>query len=176
MCISISKLGKWRCIVVCRDTLPLFWLSANDTSERPQNLHWVPVWWTVHLWHKDPEDVVYSCWANAIRPMIFLTSTNHGCVYTLSQEDGDELYFAPIYANGTINLEEFAPVDMDGVDMDEMEVYDIRNRLVAMSNIWTGTRGLTRPPPSVKFKSFTTQPNNGNPLSHRLRTSWSLRG
>jgi hypothetical protein len=37
-------------------------------------------------------------------------------------------------------------VDMDAVDMDDMEVYDIRNRLVAMSNIWTGTRGLTGPP------------------------------
>jgi hypothetical protein len=56
-------------------------------------------------------------------------------VYTLSQEDGDELYFAPIYANGTVNLEEFAPVDMDALDMDDMEVYDIRNRLVAMSNL-----------------------------------------
>jgi len=77
----------------------------------------------------------YSYGANAIRPMIFLTSTNHGCVYTLSQEDGDELYFAPIYADGCVNLEEFAPVDMDALDMDDMEVYDIRNRLVAMSNI-----------------------------------------
>jgi hypothetical protein len=45
------------------------------------------------------------------------------------------LYFAPIYANGTVNLEEFAPVDMDALDMDDMEVYDIRNRLVAMSNL-----------------------------------------
>lgn len=77
----------------------------------------------------------YICGANAIRPMIFLTSTNHGCVYTLSQEDGDELYFAPIYADGRVNLEEFAPVDMDALDMDDMEVYDIRNRLVAMSNL-----------------------------------------
>lgn len=82
-----------------------------------------------------PRNSGYSCWANAIRPMIFLTSTNHGCVYTLSQEDGDELYFAPIYADGTVNLEEFAPVDMSTVDMDDMEVYDIRNRLVALSNL-----------------------------------------
>jgi hypothetical protein len=61
--------------------------------------------------------------------MIFLTSTNHGCVYTLSQEDGDELYYAPIYANGNVNLEEFAPVDLDRADMDKMELFDIRNRL-----------------------------------------------
>jgi hypothetical protein len=67
--------------------------------------------------------------------MIFLTSTNHGCVYTLSQEDGDELYYAPIYANGNINLEEFAPVDMDSVDMDDMEVYDIMRRLKVMNEV-----------------------------------------
>ena len=77
----------------------------------------------------------YICGANAIRPMVFLTSSNHGCVYTLSQEDGDELYFAPIYKDGTVNLEEFAPVDMDALDMDDMEVYDIRNRLVAMASV-----------------------------------------
>ncbi len=62
-------------------------------------------------------------------PMIFVTSTNHGCVYTLSQEDGDELYYAPIYSDGSVNLEEFAPVDLDAVDMDDMEIFDIRNRL-----------------------------------------------
>lgn len=61
--------------------------------------------------------------------MIFLTVADHGCVYTLSQEDGDELYYAPIYANGSVNLEEFAPVDLDSADMDQMELFDIRNRL-----------------------------------------------
>lgn len=67
--------------------------------------------------------------------MIFLTSTNHGCVYTLSQEDGDELYYAPIYSDGSVNLEEFAPVDLDAVDMDDMEIFDIRNRLVELSKV-----------------------------------------
>jgi hypothetical protein len=67
--------------------------------------------------------------------MIFLTSTNHGCVYTLSQEDGDELYYAPIYENGNINLEEFAPVDMNEIDMDDMEVYDIIRRLKVMNEV-----------------------------------------
>jgi hypothetical protein len=69
---------------------------------------------------------------NTQRPMVFITVPDHGCVYTLSQEDGDELYYAPIYTNGTINLEEFAPVDLDSADMDEMELFDIRNRLSAM--------------------------------------------
>ena len=67
--------------------------------------------------------------------MIFLTSTNHGYVYTLSQEDGDELFYAPIYANGNINLEEFAPVDMSEIDMDDMEVYDIMRRLKVMNEV-----------------------------------------
>jgi hypothetical protein len=67
--------------------------------------------------------------------MIFLTSTDHGCVYTLSQEDGDELYYAPIYENGNINLEEFAPVDMNEIDMDQMDVYDIMRRLKVMNEV-----------------------------------------
>ena len=67
--------------------------------------------------------------------MIFLTSTDHGCVYTLSQEDGDELYYAPIYSNGNVNLEEFAPVDMNEIDMDQMEVYDIIRQLKVMNEV-----------------------------------------
>ena len=67
--------------------------------------------------------------------MIFLTSTDHGCVYTLSQEDGDELYYAPIYENGNVNLEEFAPVDMNEIDMDQMDVYDIMRRLKVMNEV-----------------------------------------
>ena len=67
--------------------------------------------------------------------MIFVTYPDHGCVYTLSQEDGDELYHAPIYANGNVNLKEFAPVDLDSADMDEMELFDIRNRLQKLVEI-----------------------------------------
>ena len=67
--------------------------------------------------------------------MIFLTSTDHGCVYTLAQEDGDELYYAPIYENGNINLEEFAPVDINEIDMDQMDVYDIMRRLKLMNEV-----------------------------------------
>ena len=67
--------------------------------------------------------------------MIFLTSTDHGCVYTLSQEDGDELYYAPINADGNVNLEEFAPVDMNEIDMDQMDVYDIMRRLKVINEV-----------------------------------------
>ena len=65
--------------------------------------------------------------------MIFLHKEHHGCVYTLSQEDGDELYYAPIYTDGSVNLHEFAPVDLDSCD-DEYEVLDIRNELIALSS------------------------------------------
>ena len=68
-------------------------------------------------------------------PMVLFTATNYGCVFTLSQEDGDELYYAPIYADGSVNLKEFAPVDLDSADLDEMELFDIRNRLVEMCQI-----------------------------------------
>jgi hypothetical protein len=65
--------------------------------------------------------------------MILLYKEHHGCVYTLSQEDGDELYYAPIYTDGSVNLHEFAPVDLDACD-DEYEVLDIRNELIALSS------------------------------------------
>jgi hypothetical protein len=67
--------------------------------------------------------------------MIFLTVAGHGCVYTLSQEDGDELYYAPIMQDGSVNLEEFAPVDLGAADMDEMELFDIRNRLQKLMEV-----------------------------------------
>jgi hypothetical protein len=67
--------------------------------------------------------------------MIFLTVADHGCVYTLSQEDGDELYYAPIMQDGSVNLEEFAPVDLDAADMDEIELFDIRNRLQKLMEV-----------------------------------------
>jgi len=67
--------------------------------------------------------------------MIFLTVPGHGCVYTLSQEDGDELYYSPIMQNGSVDLEAFAPVGLDDVDMDEMELFDIRNRLQKLMEV-----------------------------------------
>lgn len=65
--------------------------------------------------------------------MIILTSPDHGCVYTLGVDD--ELCYVPIYSDGTVNLEEFTPVELDSLDMDDMEIFDIRNRLVKLSNI-----------------------------------------
>lgn len=66
--------------------------------------------------------------------MVIFTATNYGCVFTLD-EDMNELYYAPIYADSTVNLSEFAPVDMESADMDEMELFDIRNRLVEMCQV-----------------------------------------
>lgn len=66
--------------------------------------------------------------------MILYTSENQGCVYTLSQEDGDELYYAPIYSDGSINMNEFAPVE--SVDeLDEEDMIKIRDRLSAMCQL-----------------------------------------
>lgn len=68
--------------------------------------------------------------------MIFITVPDHGCVYTLSQEDGDELYYAPIYTDGNVNLEEFAPVEFDFSDAEEEATFiDIRNRLVKLAAV-----------------------------------------
>ena len=65
--------------------------------------------------------------------MLILIKEDHGCVYALSQDDGDELYYAPIYNDNSINLNEFAPVDLADVD-DEYEVLGIQNELIALSS------------------------------------------
>ena len=65
--------------------------------------------------------------------MFILHKEDHGCVYTLGEEN--ELFHAPIYTDNTINLNEFAPVDLDSCD-DEYEVLDIQNELIAaLSNV-----------------------------------------
>jgi hypothetical protein len=61
--------------------------------------------------------------------MIILTKANHGCVYTLDT-DTDELFCAPIYTNNTVNLSEFAPVDLQNAD-DEVEIRNIQKELIA---------------------------------------------
>ena len=40
---------------------------------------------------------------------VFLTVQNHGCVYTVCTEG--ELFYAPMYQDGSVNLEEFDFVD-----------------------------------------------------------------
>ena len=65
--------------------------------------------------------------------MILLYKENQGAVYTLDEDN--DLMYAPIYIDNTINLNEFVYVDMDRCD-DEYEVLDIQNELIAaLSNV-----------------------------------------
>ena len=59
-----------------------------------------------------------------------LIKEDHGCVYTLDTIS-QELYYAPIYTNNTVNLSEFAPVDLADVD-DEYDVLTIQQELVTL--------------------------------------------
>lgn len=62
--------------------------------------------------------------------MIFIKYDNFGCVYTID-EDSHELYYAPIYADDSVNLNEFAPVDLDCDDADEL--LEIQQQLIALN-------------------------------------------
>lgn len=64
--------------------------------------------------------------------MLILHKEDHGCAYTLDEDN--DLMYAPIYTDNTINLNEFAYVDMNEIDMDSMEVFDIQNELIAASS------------------------------------------
>lgn len=51
---------------------------------------------------------------------VFLTVRDHGCVYTVCTEG--ELFYAPMYTNGNVNLEEFEFVDFwNGLTDDEVQ-------------------------------------------------------
>jgi hypothetical protein len=63
--------------------------------------------------------------------MIILQKEDHGCVYTIDI-DSNELYYAPIYKDNTVNLSEFAPVDLADVD-DEYDVLTIQKELIALN-------------------------------------------
>jgi hypothetical protein len=63
--------------------------------------------------------------------MIILQKQDHGCVYTID-EDSNELYYAPIYKDNTVNLSEFAPVDLASVD-DEYDVLTIQKELINLN-------------------------------------------
>lgn len=53
-----------------------------------------------------------------------------GSVYTLDP-DTNELYYAPIYQDDTVNLNEFAPVDLDCLDEDDQQqVLKIQQQLI----------------------------------------------
>jgi hypothetical protein len=60
--------------------------------------------------------------------MMFIHKENHGCIYTIDP-DSHELYYAPIYTNNTVNLSEFAPVDLDDYD-DKVEIKNIQQQLI----------------------------------------------
>jgi hypothetical protein len=63
--------------------------------------------------------------------MIILQKQDHGCVYTIDP-DTQELFYAPIYKDNTVNLSEFAPVDLNDVD-DEYDVLTIQNELISLN-------------------------------------------
>lgn len=60
--------------------------------------------------------------------MIILQKQDHAALYTLDEET-KELYYAPIYKDQTVNLSEFAPVDLNNVD-DEVEIRNIQQELI----------------------------------------------
>jgi len=66
--------------------------------------------------------------------MNMIYKEGYGCVFSL--DEYNELTFAPLYENGSINLNEFETVDMDMIDMDDMEVFDIRNQLIRMNEVY----------------------------------------
>ena len=63
--------------------------------------------------------------------MIILQKQDHGCVYTIDP-DTQELFYAPIYKDNTVNLSEFAPVDLNDVD-DEYDVLTIQYELISLN-------------------------------------------
>jgi hypothetical protein len=64
--------------------------------------------------------------------MIFLKYDDFGCVYTID-EDTHELYYAPIYADDTVNFNEFAPVDLFCLDEDDTKVVlEVQQQLIAL--------------------------------------------
>ena len=64
--------------------------------------------------------------------MNMIYKEGYGCVFSL--DEYNELTYASLYENGIVNLNEFETVDMDMIDMDDMEVFDIRNELIAASS------------------------------------------
>ena len=63
--------------------------------------------------------------------MILLHKEDQGAIYTL--DEFNELLVAPIYIDGSINLNEFDVVDIDQCD-DEYELLNIQNELITMSS------------------------------------------
>lgn len=66
--------------------------------------------------------------------MILFYKEDQGVVFTL--DEYDELLYAPVYTDNTINLNEFGVVDMDRCE-DEYEILNIQNELISLSNSLT---------------------------------------
>ena len=63
--------------------------------------------------------------------MILLFKSDYGCLFTLDP-DTQELLYAPVYQNNTVNLNEFTPVELDSVD-DEYDVLTIQQELIQLT-------------------------------------------
>ena len=61
---------------------------------------------------------------------VYLTVKEHGCVYTVCTEG--ELFWAPMYRDGTVNLEEFDIVDFWDSEVDVEELDEIQLTLCKM--------------------------------------------
>jgi len=61
---------------------------------------------------------------------VFLTVENHGCIYTVCTEG--ELFAAPMYKDGTVNMEEFDIIDIWESDDDLEELQSIQAALIDM--------------------------------------------
>ena len=82
----------------------------------------------MHFQHS--KETAFPTMSSAQFSGVFLTVQNHGCVYTVCTEG--ELFAAPMYRDGTVNMEEFDIVDFweSGADAEELE--DIQSALIDM--------------------------------------------
>ena len=61
---------------------------------------------------------------------VFLTVEEHGCVYTVDTEG--ELFFAPLYQDNSVSLEEFDMVNFGENDYDDKELEEVQECLCKM--------------------------------------------
>ena len=61
---------------------------------------------------------------------VFVTVKDHACVYTVCTEG--ELFYAPMYTNGSMSMEEFDFVDFWNSEYDAEELEKIQSTLIDM--------------------------------------------
>ena len=64
---------------------------------------------------------------------VFLTAEEHGCVYTVDSEG--ELFYTPLYQDGSANLEEFDFVDFEESDAGDEQLEEIQEVLCKMMQV-----------------------------------------